>query len=98
LQDLDYASAITDLTRHQTELEAAQKSFVNISRLSFFNYVDVTTEAGHSSDCFRWPWDSGHVRLHGFSPAGGDIPRCSIFRIFLRVQIVTAAARFRWKK
>lgn len=39
LQDLDYASAITDLTRHQTELEAAQKSFVNISRLSLFNYV-----------------------------------------------------------
>ena len=39
LQDLDYASAITDMTRHQTELEAAQKSFVNISRLSLFNYV-----------------------------------------------------------
>ncbi|TRZ66751.1 MAG: flagellar hook-associated protein 3 [Rhodocyclaceae bacterium] len=39
LQDLDYAQAITDLTRHQTELEAAQKSFVNISRLSLFNYV-----------------------------------------------------------
>ena len=39
LQDLDYAKAITDLTRHQTELEAAQKSFVNISRLSLFNYV-----------------------------------------------------------
>jgi len=39
LQDLDYAQAITDLTRHQTELEAAQKSFVNISKLSLFNYV-----------------------------------------------------------
>lgn len=39
LQDLDYAKAMTDLTRHQTELEAAQKSFVNISKLSLFNYV-----------------------------------------------------------
>ena len=39
LQDVDYATAITDLTRHQTELEAAQKSFVNISKLSLFNYV-----------------------------------------------------------
>lgn len=39
LQDVDYAQAITDLTRNQTQLEAAQKSFVNISRLSLFNYV-----------------------------------------------------------
>ncbi|MCX7172481.1 MAG: flagellar hook-associated protein FlgL [Proteobacteria bacterium] len=39
LQDLDYAKAITDLTRGQTQLEAAQKSFVNISKLSLFNYV-----------------------------------------------------------
>ena len=38
LQDLDYAKAITDLTRNQTQLEAAQKSFVNISKLSLFNY------------------------------------------------------------
>ncbi|MDD5176108.1 MAG: flagellar hook-associated protein FlgL [Sterolibacterium sp.] len=39
LQDIDYAQAITDMTRQQTELEAAQKSFVNISKLSLFNYV-----------------------------------------------------------
>ena len=39
LQDVDYAKAITDLTRNQTQLEAAQKSFVNISKLSLFNYV-----------------------------------------------------------
>ena len=38
LQDVDYAQAITDLTRHQTELEAAQKSYVDISKLSLFNY------------------------------------------------------------
>lgn len=38
LQDVDYAQAITDLTRHQTELEAAQKSYVNVSKLSLFNY------------------------------------------------------------
>lgn len=38
LQDVDYAKAITDLTRNQTQLEAAQKSFVNISKLSLFNY------------------------------------------------------------
>lgn len=39
LQDIDYAKAITDLTRHQMELEAAQKSFMNISGLSLFNYL-----------------------------------------------------------
>jgi flagellar hook-associated protein 3 FlgL len=38
LQDLDYAKAITEMTRNQTQLEAAQKSFVNVSRLSLFNY------------------------------------------------------------
>lgn len=39
LQDLDYAQAITDLTRKQTELEAAQQSFAKISQLSLFNYL-----------------------------------------------------------
>jgi|GEM_PF-540085 len=39
LQDVDMAEAITSLTRRQTELEAAQKSFTKISQLSLFNYV-----------------------------------------------------------
>lgn len=39
LQDLDYAKAISDLTRKQTDLQAAQQSFVQISRLSLFNYL-----------------------------------------------------------
>ncbi|MHB1290726.1 MAG: flagellar hook-associated protein FlgL [Sulfuricella sp.] len=39
LQDLDYAKAITDLTRQQTSLEAAQKSFAKIQGLSLFSYI-----------------------------------------------------------
>lgn len=39
LQDLDYAKAITDLTRNQTDLQAAQQSFIKISQLSLFNYL-----------------------------------------------------------
>lgn len=39
LQDLDYAQAITDLTRQQTMLEAAQKSFTRVQGLSLFNYM-----------------------------------------------------------
>lgn len=39
LQDLDYAKAITDLTRQQTMLEAAQKSFTKVQSLSLFNYM-----------------------------------------------------------
>ena len=39
LQDLDYAKAITDLTRKQTDLQAAQQSFARISQLSLFNYL-----------------------------------------------------------
>lgn len=39
LQDLDYAKAITDLTRRQAELEAAQQSFLRISQLSLFNLI-----------------------------------------------------------
>jgi flagellar hook-associated protein 3 FlgL len=39
LQDLDYAKAITDLSRKQTDLQAAQQSFVRVSQLSLFNYL-----------------------------------------------------------
>ena len=39
LQDLDYAKAITDLTRKQTDLQAAQQSFIRASQLSLFNYL-----------------------------------------------------------
>lgn len=39
LQDLDYAKAISDFTRKQVDLEAAQKSFTQISRLSLFSYL-----------------------------------------------------------
>jgi flagellar hook-associated protein 3 FlgL len=39
LQDLDYAKAISEYTQQQVQLEAAQKSFVQISGLSLFNYL-----------------------------------------------------------
>lgn len=39
LQDLDYAKAITDLTRQETQLQAAQQSFAKIQNLSLFNYI-----------------------------------------------------------
>ena len=39
LQDVDYAKAISDLTRGQTNLTAAQKSFQMIAQLSLFNYL-----------------------------------------------------------
>jgi flagellar hook-associated protein 3 FlgL len=39
LQDVDYTKAVTDLTRTQTGLQAAQQSFVKISQLSLFNYL-----------------------------------------------------------
>lgn len=39
LEGLDYAQAISDFTRQQTTLEAAQKSFVAISDLSLFKYL-----------------------------------------------------------
>jgi flagellar hook-associated protein 3 FlgL len=39
LQDLDYASALTDLSKNQTILEAAQKSFVTITQLSLFDFM-----------------------------------------------------------
>jgi flagellar hook-associated protein 3 FlgL len=40
LQDLDYAKAISDLTQQQITLQAAQQSFVKISGLSLFNYIN----------------------------------------------------------
>lgn len=39
LVDLDYASALTTLSRQQLVLEAAQKSFANTSSLSLFKYI-----------------------------------------------------------
>ncbi len=39
LQDLDYTAAISLFTSQQTQLEAAQKSFSQISGLSLFNYI-----------------------------------------------------------
>lgn len=39
LQDVDFVKAITDLTRNQTNLQAAQQSFAKISQLSLFNYL-----------------------------------------------------------
>lgn len=39
LRDLDYAKALSDLTRQQLGLEAAQKSFVRIQELSLFNFL-----------------------------------------------------------
>ncbi|MGZ8252330.1 MAG: flagellar hook-associated protein FlgL [Methylophilaceae bacterium] len=39
LQDLDYASALSDLAKQQTIMEAAQKSFVTTTSLSLFQYM-----------------------------------------------------------
>ena len=39
LQDLDFNKAATDLARQKTNLEAAQKSFLQIQSLSIFNYM-----------------------------------------------------------
>ena len=39
LQDCDYAEAISRLTRLQTNLEASQLSFMRVSGLSLFNYL-----------------------------------------------------------
>ena len=39
LQDLDYAKAVSDLIQQQTNLEAAQKTFVQTANLSIFNYI-----------------------------------------------------------
>ena len=39
LQDIDYAKAISDLSKQQANLEAAQKTFNKVSGLSLFNYM-----------------------------------------------------------
>lgn len=39
LQDLDYTKAISEFTQQQIQLEAAQKSFAQVSRLSLFNIL-----------------------------------------------------------
>lgn len=39
LQDLDYNEAISRLTQQQTNLQAAQQSFMKITGLSLFNYL-----------------------------------------------------------
>jgi len=39
LQDLDYTDAISKLSRYQLQLEAAQKSFSQVSQLSLFNIL-----------------------------------------------------------
>lgn len=39
LQDLDYTQALSDYAKQQVSLEAAQKSFVQISGLSLFKYI-----------------------------------------------------------
>lgn len=40
LQDLDYVQAITDLMKQQNALQAAQQSFMKLSGLSLFNYLN----------------------------------------------------------
>jgi flagellar hook-associated protein 3 FlgL len=39
LQDLDYNQALSDFAKQQVSLEAAQKSFAQVSSLSLFNYL-----------------------------------------------------------
>lgn len=39
LQDLDYTQAVTELSKQQTILEAAQQSFVKATGLSLFDYI-----------------------------------------------------------
>jgi flagellar hook-associated protein 3 FlgL len=39
LTDLDYVSAISNMSQQTTTLDAAQKSFVKVTGLSLFNYI-----------------------------------------------------------
>lgn len=39
IEDVDYADAISRLSRQQMVLEAAQKSFVSVTRLTLFNFI-----------------------------------------------------------
>ena len=38
-EDLDYATAVTELSREMLALESAQASFAKVSQLSLFNYL-----------------------------------------------------------
>lgn len=40
LQDLDYVSAITDLMKQQTALQASQQSFMKVTSLSLFDFLN----------------------------------------------------------
>jgi flagellar hook-associated protein 3 FlgL len=40
LQDLDVVAALSDFSKQQTIIEAAQKSFVQTTSLSLFNYMN----------------------------------------------------------
>ena len=39
IQDVDYAEAMTELTKQDTALQAAQATFTRITRLSLFDYL-----------------------------------------------------------
>jgi flagellar hook-associated protein 3 FlgL len=39
LLDLDYAKAITDLNSNQTALDAAMKTYSQVSKMSLFQYL-----------------------------------------------------------
>ena len=39
LQDLDYAAALSELAQRQAQLEAVQKSFLQITRLRLFDFI-----------------------------------------------------------
>ena len=39
LQDLDYNKALSDFAQQQLSLQAAEKSFVQVSGLSLFNFL-----------------------------------------------------------
>jgi len=39
LQDVDYAKAVSDLSREQLSLQAAQQSFARVTQLSLFDYL-----------------------------------------------------------
>lgn len=39
LQDLDYTTALSDLSKNQTIMEAAQKSFVATTKMSLFDFI-----------------------------------------------------------
>jgi flagellar hook-associated protein 3 FlgL len=40
LQDLDVVAALSDFSKQQTIIEAAQKSFVQTTSLSLFNFMN----------------------------------------------------------